>query len=140
MVLYNAFDWEYLRKKLVKLPGVSASVAAEKPTRKEQDKVVTDLSKIFGDEPEIRVANPAAALSAKQGYAWHWTHRGFQMSSMYSIGPRKSRATRAGNGRQARTAEPRGNGASTLSLRAHAHGRIPRLPLSMSRYSHGVKK
>jgi hypothetical protein len=80
MVLYNAFDWEYLRKKLVKLPGVSVSVAAEKPTRKEQDRVVTDVNEIFGDEPEIRVANPAAALSAKQGYAWHWTHRGFQMA------------------------------------------------------------
>ena len=80
MVLYNAFDWEYLRKKFVQLPGVSRSIAAEKrPTKKQQNELVTDLHKSFADEPEIKVANPGRALSTKQGFVWHWTPLGFQI-------------------------------------------------------------
>jgi hypothetical protein len=81
MVLYNAFDWEHLRKQFVKLPGVSGSIAAEKrPTKKQQNELIADLHKSFAGEPEIKVANPGRALSTKQGFVWHWTHLGFQLA------------------------------------------------------------
>ena len=35
MTLYNAFDWEHLRQKFVKLPGVASSSARAKRSAKE---------------------------------------------------------------------------------------------------------
>jgi hypothetical protein len=91
MVLYNAFDWEHLRKKLVQLPSVTGSIAAEKrPTKKQQDELVADLHKRFADEPEIQVANPGRALSPEQGFVWHWTPLGFQIVRV------KDKKTRSG--------------------------------------------
>ncbi len=80
MVLYNAFDWEYLRKKLVKLPGASRSTAAERrPSKRQRAELVTALRRVFGDETELRVDSPGRTLPTKQGFVWHWTPRGFQL-------------------------------------------------------------
>ncbi len=79
MVLYNAFDWEYLRQKLVKLPGVARSSAKARRSAKEQQKeAVATLNAVFSGETAIKVENPRKALPAREGFAWHWTARGFQ--------------------------------------------------------------
>jgi hypothetical protein len=79
MVLYNAFDWEYLRKRLVRLPGNSRSSAGERrPSKNRRTELVAALRRVFGEETAIRVDNPGGALSAKQGFEWHWTPLGFQ--------------------------------------------------------------
>jgi hypothetical protein len=79
MVLYNAFDWEYLRQKFVKLPGVPRSKSAAKRSPKEQKReVVTTLNAAFSDDTVIKVESPGKSLPARQGCAWHWTARGFQ--------------------------------------------------------------
>ena len=92
MVLYNAFDWEHLRKKFVQLPGVSRLLAAEKrPTKKEEVELVNDFHQRFADETEIKVANLGRALSTKEGFVWHWTPLGFQQ-----VERAKDRKTRSG--------------------------------------------
>jgi len=79
MVLYNAFDWEYLRQKLVKLPGVARSSAgARRSAREQQKQAVATLNAVFSGETAIKVDNPGKALPARKGFAWHWTARGFQ--------------------------------------------------------------
>jgi hypothetical protein len=80
MSLYNAFDWEYLRKKLVRLPGVAARsiVEAKRPSKAHERKVVAALDTMFADENEIDVRNPQKTLPSRDGYTWHWTSRGFQ--------------------------------------------------------------
>ncbi|MCI0340152.1 MAG: hypothetical protein L0216_03210 [Planctomycetales bacterium] len=79
MVLYNAFDWEHLRKRFVKLPGVARS-AGKRPSRKGRAELATALQRVYGDEPGIRVSSPERALPARQGFAWHWTHLGFRLA------------------------------------------------------------
>ena len=79
MSLYNAFDWEYLRKRLVRLPGVARSIVeAKRPTKAQQRKVAAALDKMFAAENEIDVKNRQKALPLRDGYTWHWTARGFQ--------------------------------------------------------------
>jgi hypothetical protein len=80
MSLYNAFDWEYLRKKFVRLPGVAARSVSEakRPTKAQQSKVAAALDKMFADENEIDVRNPSKGLPFTDGFTWHWTSRGFQ--------------------------------------------------------------
>jgi len=79
MVLYNAFDWEYLRQKLIKLPGSSrAIIDAKRPSKGQQRKLVEELTKMFDGEARINVRKPEMALSSKRGFAWHWTSLGFQ--------------------------------------------------------------
>jgi len=38
MVLYNAFDWEHLRQRFVKLPGAARSAASGRQSSKESQK------------------------------------------------------------------------------------------------------
>jgi hypothetical protein len=79
MVLYNAFDWEYLRQKFVKLPGVARSAASARQSSKESQKeMAATLNASFANATAMKVDNPAKALPTRQGYAWHWTERGFQ--------------------------------------------------------------
>jgi hypothetical protein len=79
MVLYNAFDWEYLRQRFVRLPGVARSVTEEeRPSKQQQEEVIAEVNARFADEPTIEVANPGQALADKPGFAWHWTPQGFQ--------------------------------------------------------------
>jgi hypothetical protein len=82
MVLFNAFDWEHLRKKLVQLPRISALTAAkERPTKGEQDELVSEVNEIFASVPEMKVADPGKALPPKKGVQWHWTDLGFERVS-----------------------------------------------------------
>lgn len=79
MVLYNAFDWEHLRQKFVKLPGVARSAASARRSSKESQKEMTaTLNASFSSATAIKVDNPGKALPTRPGYAWHWTGRGFQ--------------------------------------------------------------
>ena len=78
MVLYNAFDWEHLRQRFVKLPGIARSSAARRPPRDRQRELVSTLDASFAQATPIDVASPGKALSPQQGLAWHWTGRGFQ--------------------------------------------------------------
>ena len=56
MSLFNAFDWEYLRKKFVRMPGVARSlIEVKRPTKAHQSKVAAALDKMFADENEIDV-------------------------------------------------------------------------------------
>jgi hypothetical protein len=78
MTLYNAFDWEHLRQKFVKLPGVASSSARAKRSAKEkQDGLVATLDAAFTGAA-IKVKNPGEAMPDGQGLAWHWTAHGFQ--------------------------------------------------------------
>ncbi len=94
MSLYNAFDWEYLRKKFVRLPGVAARsvIEAKRPSKAHQSKVAAELDKMFADEIEIDVRNPQKTLPFRDGYTWHWTARGFQpvKAEVKKAGPRLS--------------------------------------------------
>ena len=79
MVLYNAFDWEHLRQKFVKLPGVARSAASARRSSKESPKeLAATLNARYSNSTLIKVDNPGKALPTRQGYAWHWTGRGFQ--------------------------------------------------------------
>lgn len=79
MVLYNAFDWEYLRQKLVKLPGVARSAAsARRSSRESRKAMAATLDASLSDATAISVDNPARTLPARRGHTWHWTGRGFQ--------------------------------------------------------------
>jgi hypothetical protein len=77
MVLYNAFDWEHLRQKFVKMPGV-AQAAAAKSAKEAQKEIAATLKAGFADAAPIKVEDPGKALPSRQGYTWHWTGRGFQ--------------------------------------------------------------
>jgi hypothetical protein len=91
MVLYNAFDWEHLRKKLPRLPDVFRAIASEKRLSKDQhDNLVDDWHKRFADETEIKVAYPGRVLSAREGFEWHWTSLGFQPGK--SVRARKTKS------------------------------------------------
>jgi hypothetical protein len=80
MVLYNAFDWEFLRKKLVQLPGIYAPLAAKKrSTKEQQNELFNDFRKSLTGEPKIKIANIGKALPTKEGFVWHWTSHGFQL-------------------------------------------------------------
>jgi hypothetical protein len=79
MVLFNAFDWEHLRKRLVQLPHLSASTAAKvRPTKRERDELVSELNEIYTNLPEMKVAHPGKAFPSKKGVRWHWTDLGFE--------------------------------------------------------------
>jgi hypothetical protein len=79
MVLYNAFDWEHLRQKFVKLPGVPRSApSARRSPREAQKEMTATLEVGLSDAALIKVDNPGKALPTRPGYAWHWTGRGLQ--------------------------------------------------------------
>ena len=78
MVLYNAFDWEHLRKKFVKLPGVARAAAPGDPPKEAQKDMTATLDASLANVTAIKVDNPGKALPTRPGYAWHWTGRGFQ--------------------------------------------------------------
>lgn len=80
LVLYNAFDWEHLRKKFVKLPGVAR--AAPRPSPRQAQKAMTaTLDASLASVAAIKVDSPGKALPTRPGYAWHWTGRGFQAAA-----------------------------------------------------------
>jgi len=76
--LFNAYDWEHLRKKLSQLPGV-AHKKMEQSEPELQKKAIEELQIAFSDLQIIKVDNPESSLSSKPGFDWHWTHMGFQL-------------------------------------------------------------
>lgn len=78
MSLYNAFDWEHLRQRLVRIPRVgSSSVRTPRTGKDRQQEIVATLDTVFTGSA-IKVKNPAGSLPARDGWSWHWTPRGFQ--------------------------------------------------------------
>jgi hypothetical protein len=75
LVLYNAFDWEHLRKRFVALPGIARS-ARMAAGRRPKDTAAA-LQAFFANEPEINVESPGKSLLARPGHAWRWTSTGF---------------------------------------------------------------
>jgi hypothetical protein len=81
MVLYNAFDWEYLRQKFVKLPNTAhSSAAAKRASKNKKKELMAELNAAFSGGVAIKVKNPGEAFPAGRGLVWHWTARGFQPS------------------------------------------------------------
>jgi len=78
MVLFNAFDWEHLRKRLVQLPSLSGLAEKKRPAKNQQAEVVDELNEIFAKVPEMKVADPGKALPSRKGVRWHWTDLGFE--------------------------------------------------------------
>ena len=96
MVLYNAFDWEHLRQKFMKLPGaprIGLDAEGKGSSKNMQKKMVTDLQTIFADDREIEIDNLESALYSKPGYEWHWTAQGFQLVRKGGNTRSKSRLT-----------------------------------------------
>lgn len=82
MILYNAFDWEHLRRKFMQLPGAprSSLEAERKGSSKNMHKqMVTDLQATLADNAEIQVEDLDSTLYSKPGHEWHWTALGFQL-------------------------------------------------------------
>jgi hypothetical protein len=75
LVLYNAFDWEHLRKKFIALPGATRSARASGGRRPKE--LAAAVQAVFAREPEINVENTARSLSARPGLVWQWTSSGF---------------------------------------------------------------
>jgi hypothetical protein len=74
MSLFNAFDWEYLRQRLVKIPRSTARRAA----KVSRDELVAALEPAFPRREAIKVTNPERTLSAAPGVTWQWTARGLE--------------------------------------------------------------
>lgn len=90
MVLYNAFDWEHLRKRFVKLPGAARSVpGSQRSPREARKDMEATLDAAFVNATSFKVDNPVKALPTRQGN-WHWTAHGFQLAA--GSGDRKGRA------------------------------------------------
>lgn len=82
MVLYNAFDWEYLRQKLVKLPGVArSSTRAKASSRSSQRELIATVAENLKSASPISVKNLHKGLASEHGQKWQWTARGFQPSA-----------------------------------------------------------
>lgn len=73
LVLYNAFDWEHLRKRFIALPGGprTARLASMRPPV-----LIATLNAVYAAEPEFNVGRPAESLPARPGHAWQWTSTG----------------------------------------------------------------
>ena len=76
LTLYNAYDWEYLRKKLVELETQALTNLQENEGQKN---LVEEVQKPFVGLQRIQVEDPASTLYSKPGFRWHWTQNGFQL-------------------------------------------------------------
>ena len=68
--LYNAYDWEHLRKVLVRISGLQ---------RAGRKRLADVIKKPFDKLEKIRVQRPESTLYSKRGYEWHWTDTGFRL-------------------------------------------------------------
>lgn len=82
MVLYNAFDWEYLRQKFVKLPGVARSSSRANGSSSSQRELTATVAEILKSASAINVKNLHKGFGSEYGQNWHWTARGFQSSPL----------------------------------------------------------
>lgn len=78
MVLFNAFDWEHLRKRLVQLPLMSGLAEKKRSAKSQQAGIVDELNEIYAKVPELKVSDPGKALPSRKGVRWHWTDLGFE--------------------------------------------------------------
>jgi hypothetical protein len=96
MVLYNAFDWEHLRQKFMKLPDAPRTglgIEGMGVSKNMQKKIANDLHATLVDNLEIEVEDLESALYPKPGYEWHWTSLGFQLIRKDKSTKPKSRLT-----------------------------------------------
>jgi hypothetical protein len=84
LVLFNAYDWEYLRVKLLTAAGIAPEIKDEKDP-KARKKMIDDLETAFGDQ-KIEVGNHERFLSPRPGFEWHWTRSGFQLLKKGQLG------------------------------------------------------
>jgi hypothetical protein len=77
LVLFNEYDWEHLRIKLLAPPGIASEIENEKEL-KAQKKMTDDLETAFADQ-KIEVENHERFLPLKPDLKWHWTRSGFQL-------------------------------------------------------------
>jgi len=75
--LFNAYDWEYLRQRLVQISALALAPKDLAESRKKK-KLVEEIQTPFTKLQKIRVKDPEATLSSKPGFEWHWTRNGFQ--------------------------------------------------------------
>lgn len=79
-VLYNAYDWEYLRQRLLELQISSTQDLDETRTYSEdQKKLDPNLEEILSDLPKIEIEKSELTLTAKHGFEWRWTSEGFRL-------------------------------------------------------------
>jgi hypothetical protein len=72
LVLYNAFDWEHLRKRFIALPGGPRTARLASGPRE----LTAALNAVYATEPEFNVERPADSLPSRPGHAWQWTSTG----------------------------------------------------------------
>ena len=75
--LFNAYDWEHLRRKLVNLP-LQAVQEQDKDKEESKDNAVEDIQNAFGGLQKINPHTAESTLTSKPGFEWHWTRLGFQ--------------------------------------------------------------
>jgi hypothetical protein len=74
-ILFNAYDWEHLRRELVEISALALKGLNESGGKK---KLVGEVQKLFAKLQKIQVQNPESTLSSKPGFEWHWRRNGFQ--------------------------------------------------------------
>jgi len=72
LTLYNAYDWEHLRKRLVELSNQALDESEG------QKKLVEEVQAAFLGLQKIHVEDPEPTLNLRPGFEWHWTRIGFQ--------------------------------------------------------------
>jgi hypothetical protein len=73
--LYNAYDWEHLRKRLV---GLKSHALKKQNETENEERTVEDIHKAFADLQKIHPHTSESTLTSKIGFEWHWTRLGFQ--------------------------------------------------------------
>jgi hypothetical protein len=79
LVLYNAFDWEFLRNRLAALWASSTRMGSlRRPSAKQRKALVSSLRARFDNEASVDVRRPQTSLTRDRGNVWQWTCSGFQ--------------------------------------------------------------
>jgi hypothetical protein len=79
LVLYNAFDWEFLRNRLAALWAPSTRMGSvRRPSAKQRKILVDSLRTRFDGEASVDIRHPQTALPRERGRVWQWTCSGFQ--------------------------------------------------------------
>jgi hypothetical protein len=74
--LFNAYDWEHLRKRLVNL---SFHAVNDQDETESEDRTVENIHKALADQNKIHPYTAESTLTSKPGFEWHWTRLGFQL-------------------------------------------------------------
>jgi hypothetical protein len=68
--LYNAYDWEHLRKQLTKISVIQ---------RVGRKKMVEVVQRPFAKLRKIEVGRSGSTLPPRAGFQWHWAQNGFEL-------------------------------------------------------------